>query len=75
MYRLKKIAPRNKIALDLLHHTLGNRSTRSLMSGDTEHIWEDIELRIYPDPFYTSCQISSRNKKARSQNPLKPKAP
>ena len=44
------------------------------MAGDTENVWKDIELRIYTDPFCTSCQISSMNKKARSKNPLKPKA-
>ena len=37
--------------------------------------WEDVELRIYPDPFCTSCQISSMNKKSRSKIPLKPKVP
>ena len=34
----------------------------------------DIELRIDPDPFCTSCQISPINKKAISKNLLKPKA-
>ena len=46
-----------------------------MLAGDTANVWEDIELRIYPDPFCTSCQISSMNKKARSKIPLKPKAP
>ena len=45
------------------------------MAGDTDNVWEDIELRIDPDPFCTSCQISSMNKKARSKIPLKPKSP
>ena len=45
------------------------------MAGDTANVWEDIELRIDPDPFFTSCQISPMNKKARSKNPLNPKAP
>ena len=45
------------------------------MAGYTDNVWEDIDLRIYPDPFCTSCQISSMNKKARSKNSLKPKAP
>ena len=36
---------------------------------------EDVEIRIYPDHFCTSCQISSMNKKARSKIPLKPKSP
>ena len=46
-----------------------------MLSGDTANIWEDVELRIDPDPFCTSCQISSMNKKARSKIPLNPKAP
>ena len=46
-----------------------------MLAGDTANVWEDVELRIYPDPFCTSCKISSMNKKARSKIPLKPKAP
>ena len=45
------------------------------MDGDTANVWEDIELKINPDPFGTSCQISSISKKARSKNPLKPRSP
>ena len=45
------------------------------MAGDNTNVWKDIELRIYPDPFFTSCQISFMDKKARSNNTLKPKAP
>ena len=71
----KKNPARNKIALELLHQILGHRSTRSLLAGDTANVWEDVELRIDPDPFCTSCQISSMNKKAGSKIPLKPKAP
>ena len=70
----KKIAPRNKAALGLLQNILGHRSTISLISGDTVSLWQEIELRIGPEPFCTSCQISSINKEARSKNPLKPKA-
>ena len=58
-----------------MHQRLGHRSTRSLLAGDTSNVWEDVELRIDPDPFGTSCQISSMNKKARSKIPLKPKVP
>ena len=36
---------------------------------------KNIELRIDPDYFFTSCQIFSMSKKARSKTPLKPKAP
>ena len=75
MHKSNKIAPSKKVAFGLLHHGLGHRSTRSLMDGDIENVWKYIEPRIYPDPFFTSCQISSINKKAWSQNPLKPKAP
>ena len=74
MLKSKKLAPRKKVALGLLHHILGHRSTRSLMSGDTSNVWKNIELRIDPDPFFTLFHISSMNKKARSKNPLKPKA-
>ena len=49
----KKIEPRNKVSLRLLQHRLWQRYTRSLMDGDTANVWKDIELRIYPDPFYT----------------------
>ena len=75
MDKSKKNPARNNIALELLHQKLGHISTRSLIAGDTANIWEDVELRIDPDPFCTSCQISSMNKKARSKMPLKPKAP
>ena len=71
----KKNPARNKIALELLHQRLRHRSTRLLLAGDTANVWEDVELRIDLDPFCTSCQISSMNKKARSKIPLKPKAP
>ena len=70
-----KNTARKKIALELLHHRLGHISTRSLLYGDTANVWEDVELRIDPDPFCTSCQIYSMNKKARSKIPLKPKVP
>ena len=60
--------------MELLHQGLGNIHTRSLMAWDTEIFWQDIELRIDPDPFFVSCQISSMNKKAITKNPLKTKA-
>ena len=43
------------------------------MAGDTANVWEDVDIRIDPDPFCTSCQISSMNKKARYKSLLKPK--
>ena len=45
------------------------------MAGDTANVWKDIKLRIHPDPFCTSCQISPINKNAMYQNTLKPKTP
>ena len=75
MSKKNKSPARKKIALELLHQILGHRYTRSLLAGDTNNVWEYVELRIDPDPFCTSCKISSMNKKARSKLPLKPKAP
>ena len=46
-----------------------------MLAGDTDNVWGDIELRIYLDPFCTSCQISSMNKKAGSKIPLNKKSP
>ena len=45
-----------------------------MLAGDTANVWEDVEIRIDPDPFCTSCQISSMNKNSRYKIPLKPKA-
>ena len=75
MSKTKKLPARKKIDLELLHQRLGQGSTRSFLAGIIANFWEDIELRIDPDPFCTSCQISSMNKKARSKIWLKPKAP
>ena len=75
MSKTKKLQSRKKIDLELLPHRLGHRSTRSLLAGDTANVWEDIEIRIDPDPFFTSCQISSTNKKSGYKIPLNPKAP
>ena len=59
-----KFPARKKITLELLHQILGHRSTRSLLAGYTDNVWENVELRIdpdpvelriYPDPFCTSC--------------------
>ena len=38
----KKLAPRKKFALELLHHILGHRSTRSFMVGFATNVWKDI---------------------------------
>ena len=63
MSKKNKFPARKKIVLELLHQRLGHISTRSLLAGDNANSWEDEELRIDPDPFCTSCQISSINKK------------
>ena len=46
-----------------------------MLVWDTANVWEDVEIKIDPDPLCTSGQIYSMNKKARSKIPLKPKAP
>ena len=51
MPKKKTLPVRKKIALELLHQRLGHRYTRSLLAGGTANVWEDIELRIYPDLF------------------------
>ena len=42
MSKSKKIAPRKKVAVKLLYHRLGHRSTRSLIAWDTENVCKDI---------------------------------
>ena len=53
----------------------GPGSILGYTSYQTFAVWYDVELKIDPDPFCTSCQISSMNKKPRSKIPLNPKAP
>ena len=55
MSKSKKIAPRNKVALGLLHHRLGHIYPRSLMDGDAVNVWKNIDLSIDTDSFCTSC--------------------
>ena len=52
MSKTNKLAPRRKIALELLHKRLEHISTRSFMSGGTINVWKDIELIIDPDQFF-----------------------
>ena len=42
------------------------------MSGDTEKFWQDIGIRIYPDPFFASCKISTINKNSGSNSYVNP---
>ena len=53
MSKKKKLSAGKKISLELLHQILGHRFTRSLLAGDTANVWEDVELKIDPDPFCT----------------------
>ena len=53
MSKKNKLPARKKIALELLHQRLGHRSTISLLAETTANVWEDVELRINPDPFCT----------------------
>ena len=71
----KEVGPRKKVDLELLKQRLRHRSIRSFMDGDAANVWQDIELRIDPDHFCISCQISSINKRGRSKTPFKPKGP
>ena len=74
MSKSKKLTPRKRGTLELLHNILGHRSTISLMPRYTANVWKNIELSIDPVPFRKSCQIFLMNKKAGSKNPLKPKS-
>ena len=65
----------NKVYLVLLHQILGHRYKKLLLAGDTANFWQGIEIRVYPDLFCTSCQISTINKKDISKTPLKDKTP
>ena len=71
----KKVVPRKKVTLELFHNRLGQKYTRSLMARYTANVWQDIKLRMNPDPFCTSCKIYSMTKNYRSNNTLKTKAP
>ena len=42
MSKSNKIAPINKVALELLHHILGQIYTISLMAGDAANVCQDI---------------------------------
>ena len=64
------MAPGNKVALELLQQILVHKSTILLMARDTNNVWKDVELRIYPNPFCTSCQIYPMNKNDTRKNPL-----
>ena len=58
--KTKKLPSRTKINFELLHHIFGYRYSISLLAGDSDNVWDNIELRIYPDPFSASFQIYSK---------------
>ena len=41
MSKKNKLPTRKKIAFELVHQILGHRSTRSLLAGGTDNVWED----------------------------------
>ena len=59
----QKQMTKQNISLELLHQILVQISIKSLLDGDTGNAWQDIELRADPDPLFTSCKISTINKK------------
>ena len=59
--------------MGLLYQILIHRSTKSILDEDTDNVLQDIELRVYPEPFFTSYQISTVNTNLRSKTQLKPK--
>ena len=59
MSKPKKQIPKKKVYLELLPQRLGQRSKRSLLDGDTVNFWQYTEIRVDPDLFFTSFQIST----------------
>ena len=49
----QKQIPKKKVSLVIFHHILRHRSTRSLLGGDTEYVWQYIQLRVDPNRFFT----------------------
>ena len=47
----------------------------SLLDRDNVNIWQDIELRVVPHPFYTLCKILKINKNSISKTPLNTETP
>ena len=66
---------KRKVPLELLYHILGHRSTRLILARDNANFWQEIDLRVDPDPLFPSSQISTINKNARSKTPLKANTP
>ena len=69
--KIKNLISKKKFSLKLLHHRLGYRPTRSLLAVYNKNVL----LRVDPDPFWTSCQISTINKNPGSKTLMKPNTP
>ena len=65
--RVCNCTQRSSYNFDLSVHFLMFMCSNPSLAVDNANAWEDVELRIYPDPFCISCQIYSINKKARSK--------
>ena len=59
----QKQIPKKKVSLELLHQIIGHISTRSLLDIYTANFGQVIEFRVDNEPFCTSCQIYTINKK------------
>ena len=58
----QKLIPKKKASLEFLHQILGYKYTKSILDGYTANAWQDIDIRVDPDPFCTSCPIFTINK-------------
>ena len=45
----QKQIPKKKVSLELFHHKLGHRSTRSLLDVYTENVWKYSDIIVDPD--------------------------
>ena len=54
--------------LEQAHQRLGHRSFRSLLTGSTNQIWHDYQLRPEKESFWNTCAISTRQVANRNLN-------
>ena len=59
----QKKFPKKKVSLKLLCQRLRHIFTRSLLVRYAVNVWQGIEIRVDPDPFITSCQIYTIDKR------------
>ena len=69
----QKQIPKRKVSFELLHQWLGHMYTRLLLDGDTTNVFQYIDIRVDPDPFCTSCQISTIKKVIDQRNLWNPR--